>query len=88
MDALTPQHTPSPHKARRARTRRDRRAARANRQLRATGAVVKRGRIERQLVHPVGGLEGYSPAQVRADQMRPRDRDRPEAVTHYLSVES
>ncbi|MCW3028065.1 MAG: hypothetical protein JWN81_1276 [Solirubrobacterales bacterium] len=88
MDALTPRHTPLTHKARRATTRRDQSAAEANRRLRTTDAVVQRGRIERQLVHPVGGLEGYSPAQVRAEQMRPRDRDRPEAVTHYLSVES
>ena len=88
MDALTPQHTPPTHKARRGRARRDHSAAWANRQLRATDAVVQCGSIERQLVHPIGGLEGYSPAEVRAEQMRARDRDRPEAVTDYLSVES
>jgi hypothetical protein len=49
---------------------------------------VQCGRIERQLVHPIGGLEGYSPAEVRAEQMRGRDPDRLEAVTHYLSVAS
>jgi hypothetical protein len=36
---------------------------------------VQSGRVERQLVHPIGGLEGYSPAEVRAEQMRARDRD-------------
>lgn len=88
MDAPTPQHTPPTHKPRRARGRRDHSAAWANRQLRATGAVVPSARVERPLVHPIGGLEGYSPAEVRAEQMRARDRDRPGAITHYLSVEA
>jgi hypothetical protein len=49
---------------------------------------VPSARVERPLVHPIGGLEGYSPAEVRAEQMRARDRDRPGAITHYLSVEA
>jgi hypothetical protein len=87
MGALTPQHAPPTHEARRASPRRDHGAAWANRQLRATDAVVQHGRIERQLVPPIGGLEGHSPAEVRAEQMRAREPARPEAVTHYLSVE-
>jgi hypothetical protein len=31
---------------------------------------VQYGDVERQLVHPTGGLEGYSPAEVQAEQMR------------------
>lgn len=85
MNAPPPQHTPPTHKPRRARARRDHSAAWANRQQRATGAVVQSGRVERQLLHPIGGLEGYSPAEVRAEQMR--NLDRPGAITHYLSVE-
>jgi hypothetical protein len=49
---------------------------------------VQRGRLGRQLVHPIGGLEGYSPAEVRAEQMRARDPERPKAVTGYLSIRS
>ena len=82
MLARTAQHTPTNRSARRARARRG-----ANRQLRATDAVVHRGRIERQLVHPIGGSEGYSPAEVRAEQVRARDPHRPEALTGYLFVE-
>jgi hypothetical protein len=61
---------------------------RADRQLRGTDEVVRYGRIERQAARPIGGLEGYSPAEVRAEQMRAREPDRPDAVTHYLSVET
>jgi hypothetical protein len=88
MNALTPQHAPHTRTPGRARVRRDHSPAWPDRQLRDTDAIVQNGRIERRLVHPVGGLEGYSPAEVRAEQMRTRERDRPEAVTHYLSVES
>jgi hypothetical protein len=82
MLTRTAQHTPTNRTARRARARRG-----AKRQLRATDAVVHRGRIERQLVHPIGGLEGYSPTEVRAEQVRARDPHRPEALTGDLSVE-
>jgi hypothetical protein len=88
MDALkTSQHSPPTHRARRATARSDH-GAWANRQLGATDAVVQRGRLDRQLVHPIGGLEGYSPAEVRAEQMRARDPERPKAVTGYLSIRS
>jgi hypothetical protein len=88
MDARTSQQTSATHKPRRARVRSDHSAAWASRQLRATDAIVRYGRIERRLVPPIGGLEGYSPAEVRVEQMRARDADRPEAVTGYLSVYS
>jgi hypothetical protein len=86
MDALkTSQHSPPTRRARRATARNDQ-GPWANRQLRATDAVVQRGRLDRQLIHPIGGLEGYSPAEVGAEQMR--DPERPKAVTGYLSIES
>jgi hypothetical protein len=88
VDTLTPQHTPPTHKTRRARARTDHSAPVANRRLRATDAVVPGGRLERQLVHPIGGLEGYSPTEVQAEQMRARGPDRPRAVTDYRSVGS
>jgi hypothetical protein len=88
MDARTSQQTPLTHKPRRARVRRHHGAPWADRQLGATDAVVRFGSIDRQLVHPIGGLEGYSPAEVLAEQIRARDADRPEAVTGYLSVAS
>ena len=99
MDALKTslQHTPPTLNARRARAPADHSAAWANRQLRATDSVVRAGHIEQELLHPIGGVEGYTPAEVQAEQMREelarrfelptRKPDRVHAVTHYLWVD-
>jgi hypothetical protein len=47
---------------------------------------MRLARTDRQLVHPIGGLEGYSPTEVRFAQMRTREASRPRAVAHYLSI--
>jgi hypothetical protein len=58
---------------------------------------VQTARIERELLHPIGGLEGYTPAEVHAEQLREelarrfelptRKPDRAHAVAHHLCVD-
>ncbi len=58
---------------------------------------MRAGRIERGLLHPIGGVEGYTPAEVQAEQMREElasrfelptpKRGRVHAVTHYLCLD-
>jgi hypothetical protein len=64
----------SPQRTSPTRRRDERRAKRptagwASRPFRAPHAVMQAGRVERELLHPIGGLEGYSPAEVRAVQL-------------------
>lgn len=96
VQTTAPQSTPPMRRAARARERADRPPALAGRRRRAAGAALP-GPCGRGLLHPVGGLEGYTPAEVHAEQIRERltrggepptrgtNQLRP--ATHYLSVE-
>jgi hypothetical protein len=66
----SPKRVISPRMARGARDRAHRSPARATRALRATDAAMPVAHMERRLRHPIGGLEGYTPAEVKAAQMR------------------
>jgi hypothetical protein len=91
------QRTPPTPEARRATGRADHGAGRPGRQRRETEAVIQAGRIERELLHPIGVKEGYTPAGVQAAQMREelarrferptRKPDRVHAVTYCLWVD-
>jgi hypothetical protein len=88
------QRTPPTRRLRRARDRADHAPPFAARRQRS--AVAAPGRGGRELRHPVGGLEGYTPAEVHAEQMRERltpggepqasGPDRVPPVTHYLRM--
>ena len=90
----SPQRTPPSRRAREARAKANHGATpRASRPPRA---IDPAGRDERELLHPSGGLEGYTLAEVQAAQaraelarrfeLRTRNPEGVRAVTHYLSI--
>ena len=67
---ISPTRVISPRRARGASDRTHHSPPRPTRSVRATDAVMPVAPMEHRLRHPVGGLEGYTPAEVRAAQLR------------------